>query len=180
MSAKAARRYANAMLGTAKELNILEEVKADMELIHNTVSQSRDLVLFLKSPVIKVDAKRKALEAIFKDKIRPESFQLINLLVNKSREQILGAISKSFLDLYNTDKGIISVRVYSAFEVDDDTKKELIASIEKSTGKKVQIHISIDKSLRGGLAVRIDDTVIDDTIKHKIRQLKNKFTANAA
>ena len=180
MSTKAARRYADAMLQSAIERDILEEVRTDMEMIHQTVTASRDLVLFLKNPVIKNDIKRKALMEIFKDRIRPESSVLINLLLDKKREQLLGAISKSYLELYDVYKGIINVGVFSAFDITDNQKKSLLKSLEESTGKKVNMDISIDKSLRGGLAVRIDDTVIDGTVKHKISQLKNQFAANAA
>lgn len=180
MSAKAARRYANAMLQSAIEKDILEEVHMDMELIHNTVTGSRDLVLFLKSPVIKNDIKRKALMGIFEDRVKPETSILLNLLLDKNREQLLEAICKSYLDLYNVHKGIIDVGVFSAFDLADDQKKDLLKMLEQSTGKKVILDFTTDKSLRGGLAVRIDDTVIDGTIKHKISQLKNQFAANAA
>ena len=180
MSTKAARRYASAMLQSAVERDILEEIKADMEFVYNTISDSQDLKLFLKSPIIKIDDKRDALTSIFKEHLRKETFVLIELLLDKRRETILSVIGKSFLELYNEHKGIIDVGVYSAYELSDEHLKSLLDSLEESTGKKVQLNINRDESLRGGLAVRIDDTVIDGTVKHKISQLKNQFAANAA
>jgi len=180
MSTKAARRYAGAMLQSAVERDILEEIKSDMEMVFNTISESKDLVLFLKSPIIKRDVKRKALTSIFKNHVREETFILIKLLLDKGRESLLLPTSKSFLELYNEHKGIIDVGVYAAYDLSDEHLKSLSNSLEKSTGKKVQLKFNRDESLRGGMAVRIDDTVIDGTVKHKISQLKNKFAANAA
>jgi F-type H+-transporting ATPase subunit delta len=42
------------------------------------------------------------------------------------------------------------------------------------------MNITTDEDLLGGLVVRIDDTVIDGSVKHKIRKLKNQFAVTAA
>jgi len=39
--------------------------------------------------------------------------------------------------------------------------------------------LRVDASILGGVVIKIDDTVIDDSVKHKISQLKNQFAANA-
>ena len=64
-----AQRYAKAIFGLSLEMNVVEEVKSDMELIHSVCSSNKDFILLLKSPVIRPDKKLKVVEAVFKEKI---------------------------------------------------------------------------------------------------------------
>ncbi|HET7360554.1 MAG TPA: F0F1 ATP synthase subunit delta, partial [Salinimicrobium sp.] len=58
---RAAIRYAKAVLELAKENNSTEEVNEDMNLIKNTISDSHDLQVFLKSPVVNSKIKKDSL-----------------------------------------------------------------------------------------------------------------------
>lgn len=177
MVSKAARRYANALLETAVGDSSLEQIKEDMLMIQNTLRNSEELRVFLRSPVIKKAVKKNALEAIFKDKIQEQTFSLIEILSEKGREDLLLEISTGFIDLYNEHHGIIEVDVQTAFDLTDDQKDSLQKTLEFTTGKKVQMNLTTNEDLIGGLTVRIDDTVINGSVKYKLRQLKDKFTA---
>jgi F-type H+-transporting ATPase subunit delta len=176
MVIKAARRYANAMLVTAVEQKILESIKDDMLLIKQTISDSSELSLFLKSPIIKKEVKLSALEAIFEGKIETLTSNLITILSNKGREYLLHGITLSFMELYYEHENIIEVNVNSAFELTEDEQASLKKKLEDATGKSVLMNIIINEDLIGGLTVRIADTVIDGSVKHKLNQLKIKFT----
>ncbi len=177
MSAKAAIRYANAFLEAAVEKNDLEKAHDDMVLVFNTLRGSGDLRLFLKSPVIKKDQKSNVLSSIFSAKITDLSKNLLGVLSDKSRVDILEDIARHFIDLYNKYNGIIDVDVSSAVEIDKNQFRALINKLEKVTGKKVKAKTSVNKDLIGGILIRIDDTVIDGTVKYKLNQLKNRFAS---
>lgn len=179
MISKAARRYASAYLQTVLELDKLEDAKKDMELIHSVIANSRDLQLFLKSPIVRSDKKMSALTEIFESQVGDEAMHLITLLVKKKREALLQAISKGVLNLYNIEKNIIEVDVKTAYNLTKNQEKILLQSLEKRTGKNVKMDLRVDESILGGVVIKIDDTVIDDSVKHKISQLKNQFAANA-
>jgi F-type H+-transporting ATPase subunit delta len=177
MSAKAARRYANAFLEAAVEQNDLEKANDDMMLIINTLRASNDLRLFLKSPIIKKDQKSAALATIFEKKINALTVNLLNVLSDKGRLNLLEDIGKHFIDIYNIYNGIIEVNVITAAELGDRQLDNLVKELELVTGKKVKANISVNEDLLGGILVRIDDTVIDGTVKHKLNQLKDRFAS---
>lgn len=180
MISKAARRYASAFLHTAIEIDKLELIKQDMLFLVETLSGSRDLELFLKSPIIKRSDKAEVLKSIFDEHIQKETRQFLSLLVSKGREDLISQICSSFVNKYNLHQGIINIDVFTATDLVGDQKESLISTLETSTGKKVQLNTFVDKNLIGGIAVKIDDTVVDGTIKHKLSQLKNQFAATAA
>ncbi|MDX1667152.1 MAG: ATP synthase F1 subunit delta [Saprospiraceae bacterium] len=172
---KAARRYASALLEISKEREEVESILEDMKLINNTIRDSRDLELFLQSPIIRYDEKADGLKQVFGDRIQEITGQFIELLARKNRIRLLGQIVQAFVEQYNVFAGIIKVDVLTARALDDTQKKQLHEALEEKTGKKVEMQLEVNESLKGGMAVRIDDTVIDGTVKHKLEQLQEKF-----
>ncbi len=172
---KAARRYAAALLQNAKEQNSVQKTLDDITGIKSTIENSKELQLFLKSPVIKPSEKQKALTAIFDENVSDNISKFLVTVSQKGREDLLLEITHAFIEAYKEDEGIISVEVKSAKPLDDSQQKELKDMLEKSTSKKVELTLSEQADLKGGLAVKINDTVIDGTIKHKLEQLENKF-----
>lgn len=177
MSTKAAKRYANAFLEVAIENDILEEAREDMLLIKNTIDASSDLRVFLKNPIIKKDQKKEVVQKIFKGKLQDLTFELNNLLTRKDRESLLEEISNKFIELYNQYQGIIKVGVTSARKLEEAQLKALKKKIEQTTGKKVEFSTEVEEELMGGLKIRIDDTVVDGSVKFKLSQLKDRLTS---
>lgn len=176
---KAARRYATALLELAKEQDAVERTFEDVQFIKNTIEGSRELQLFLKSPVIKPDKKVSALEALFEGKLSELVYKFITLVARKNRQNLLDEITTAFVNIYNQYAGILEAEVFVAEEMDDKQKDQVIKRLEDVTGKKVNISVIVQKDLKGGMAIKIADTVIDGTIKHKLEQLEDVFLNTA-
>jgi F-type H+-transporting ATPase subunit delta len=172
---KAARRYASALLQVAEERNEVETILEDINLIKDTLEGSRELVVFLRSPVIKYDDKAGVLKTLFGDKVQKPTQLFLELLARKNRIQLLDEITHAFIELYYEYAGIIMVDVVTAGKLDKEQQRSLQDMLENKTGKKVKLRLSVDKDLKGGMSIRIDDTVIDGTVKHKLEQLENLF-----
>jgi len=176
-STKAAGRYAQSLLDLSVESGELESVKADMELIRNTIEGSYDLELMLESPVIKPDAKQAVLNNLFSTRISKLSLRFVLLITAKGRESILGPISQAFLDQYRAHKGIVIARVVSASALTTDAKKALITNLSLS-GNTIELIEKIDPSLLGGLRVKVGDQLIDASIRRKLNDLKSDISKN--
>lgn len=176
---KAARRYASALLETAKDQKSVEDTLKDILFIKNTIDNSKDLLLFLKSPVIKPDDKDAVLKSIFEKHVGKLSNEFVKLVSTKERTDLLPEIVVAFVKQYNEYAGIIEVEVRTAKALEDAQVKELQKVLEKTTSKKVEMNLKEDAELKGGLLVKIQDTVIDGTVKHKLEQLEQTFLDNA-
>lgn len=176
---KAARRYATALLELGKERDEVKDLLNDMNFINNTMQDSRELVLFLQNPIIKYDDKQAVLEELFGSNVQESTRLFLKLLARKNRIDKLDEIAQAYIQKYNEYAGIIEVEVSVAHELGSDQQEQLLNKLEEITGKEVHLNINLDESLRGGMAVRIEDTVIDGTVKHKLQVLEEQLLANA-
>lgn len=169
---KAARRYAKALMGMAKELDQVDSIYNDMDLIYSTISASRELVLFLKSPVVKSSNKKSVLKQVFSEKVSQSTNQFFTLMIDKDREDQLGEIAAAYHKLYDDYKEIQQIEVVVAHQLDENQEKELRENLEKRTGKTVRMNVTVSESIRGGAKVRIEDTVIDGSVKYKLEEMR--------
>ncbi len=176
---KASGRYAKALLELAEEHNNVEQTLQDILFIKATLDDSRDLLLFLKSPIIKPEKKVAALEEIFGGKVSDLVHNFISLIARKNRQSMIDQIANSFIEIYNDHAGIIEAKIFVAHKLTDEQLSNVKDKIASVTGKKVQITEEVDESLKGGMAIKISDTVIDGTVKHKLEQLEDVFLSSA-
>ena len=64
------------------------------------------------------------------------------------------------------------VEVYTAVNIKDGLIEKIKKAIDQITGQDTKIKIIVDKSILGGLVVKIDYSVIDLSIKRKLENLK--------
>lgn len=169
-------RYANSLMLLAEEKNIFQEVAKDAELIFNSISNTKELKIYLKSPVIKTDVKKKLLYEIFINKISSETLSFIQFVVQKNREDILLEIFKEFLVLCDKKNKTLRAKVKTAVELDDSLKAKLVNQLETRTKQKIIANYFTDQKIIGGFIVEIEDQVYDASVKHQLAQLRKKFS----
>lgn len=169
---RVASRYASALLTSALQANLLEDVRKDVEMLRMALSVSREFVSVLKSPIVRYEQKKQSLTTIFADKLAPLTMRFLLLLLEKRREGELPSILAAFNEQYNQHKGIVEVQVQSAVELDDAQKNAILEKVKRYTGKNVVPSYSLDTSLLGGFLVKMGDTVLDGTVKHQLENLK--------
>jgi len=172
---KASRRYASALLQISVEQNKLEKVLEDVNLINDTLENSRDLVLMFKSPIIKSDDKSAVVDKVFGDQLDDITSRFLHLLIKKQREDLVDEIFPAFIDVYNEYTGILNITILTARKLSQKRYSQIEDVFAERTGKKIQSEVEVDEKLKGGIAVRVNDTVIDGTVKHKLDQLEQLF-----
>ena len=172
---KAGNRYATALLQIAEELNKLQVVESDLKKIENILEESRDFLLFLKSPVINTEKKKKIITQIFHNKIDDLTFRFLLLLVHKNREALIPSIIKSYWLLLDERNGIVNAEITSVVTPTDEQVKKIKTQLEGITKQTVRLSLKTDETLIGGFVIKIKDTVFDGSILNQLNLLKKKF-----
>jgi len=172
---KVAHRYASALFQEAKNRNEVDAVARDMQRISESISGSSELLLFLRSQIITREIKANVLEELFDKDLSEISRSLVKLILVKRREDQLPGIAHIFGKLYKKEQGLQDIEVLVTIRPGPEQTDLLKKALEKKTGGKVLLSFREDPTLKGGMAIRIDDTVIDGTVKHKLQQLEASF-----
>lgn len=172
---RVARRYAAALMGAAEETRVAEAVTRDLQLVTETLRSSRDLRLLVASPIIRAGKKASVFKALFSSRVSPQTMVFIDLLIAKQREELLEDTIREYMALRDKMLGIVNIRVVSAVELTKPQVDALQAQLERYTGKKVRMHLLLDPAIKGGLVVRVGDTVLDASVRHQLEVLGERF-----
>jgi F-type H+-transporting ATPase subunit delta len=170
-------RYSNALIALSEEKNTFSRAAADIELIFNTLKDSRDLRLMLSSPVIKSVKKIEILTEIFSAHVSQDTLNYIIFIVNKKREDLLFKILYRFLQLKDEKLGLINIDVKSAAKFDEIQMDAMKVKLADYTQKKVRIDFSVEENLIGGFVAKVGDTVLDGSVKQQLKNLKKQLLA---
>lgn len=174
---RAAIRYAKAVLSLATESNTADAVNTDMELIKNTVAESKDLKDMLYSPVIRSSVKKSALLEIFKN-TNKATVNLIDVLIANKRISLLPEVASSFITLFEQQKGSQVAQVTTAVPLTKELENKVQAKVKELTGKETAITNIVDEDILGGFILRVGDTQYNASIANQLSKLKREFTIN--
>jgi len=175
---RAALRYAKAVLNLAKDKNLEEAVNEDLLLIASTLESNPNLQNTLLNPVVKADVKKRILIQLFDSKVNGITLGLINLLIENKRLNLLLAIAKEYVIIYDFDMGIEIAKITTAVPLTKNLEKKILEKIKTLTDKAVTIKNMINPNLIGGFILRIGDKQYDASITGKLNLLKREFEDN--
>ena len=171
-------RYAKALLQLAIEQNTLEQSYNDMVLLDAVCTETRDLVLLLKSPIVKTDQKLSILKEIFASKLGEVSMAFITIITTKKRESLLALIASSFISLYKVHNKIETATVTTATPLDEALRADVINFIKKHGDDNVELTEKVDEKIIGGAIIRMGDKQLDASVSKAISELRQTFNKN--
>jgi len=115
---------------------------------------------------------------MFEKNLQPLSLDFLNLLLDKGREKILLDIIIHFFRLIDESRSILRGQLLSSHPFSAAQLQSLKKNLDRITGKNVQLDQQVDSSLIGGFVVRMDDTVIDTSIKSQLVKMKAYMISN--
>ncbi|MBI5214420.1 MAG: F0F1 ATP synthase subunit delta [Ignavibacteriae bacterium] len=172
---RAAYRYALALLGVAEEIKQLDAVSNDFVLMDAVINQTREFLLFLKSPVINKEKKKRVLDEVFSGKVSKTTSVFLQLMTTKNRENILPEIIQQFNKLRDERLGILNTEVRSAVAISNEQQQAIIEQLKQRTGKNIRLKMKQDPSIIGGFTVQYEDTVVDGSVRRQLEVLAERF-----
>ena len=173
--ARAALRYAKAILNLAKDSKKESEVNDDMQFIVDTISKNQELEVVLKSPVIKSADKMNVLKAVFTDKINNITLGLFNLLQENKRIAMLVPIAKQYSIIYDFLKNTQVAKVTTAVPLTKELETQVLDKIVALTGEKANLENEVNPAILGGFILRVGDVQYDASISNHLNELKKEF-----
>jgi F-type H+-transporting ATPase subunit delta len=174
-----ASRYAKSLVDLAVEQKQLDAVYKDMTLIKQSIHESRELQLFLKSPVVKPVKKVEVLKALFFSHVSKLTGGYLVLVVNKKRASILEEIAESFIEQYREHNNITTAVITSAVKLDDTVRKKALSIVKGISKGEVELVEKVNPELIGGFILRVGDKQVDNSVSRQLNDLKKNFNTKS-
>lgn len=167
-----AARYGTALFAYAQDMNSLDTVYADLRELYQAVSDNPQILKVLSDPILNSLEKKKSLSAI-EQSFTKEVQAFLNLLLEYNHFSDLLEIINYFNELYNSSKKIMEGTAISAVELNDAQLGKIAKSCaQKYNFSQVKLHNEVDKSIIGGVILKIDDKVIDGSVKNRLKKIR--------
>jgi F-type H+-transporting ATPase subunit delta len=169
---RVASRYAEALLGSARERGVVDGVAESYAGILEAVAGRQDLRVFIESPQVPTQDKKDLLQTVFGDHVEPVLLHFCFLLLDKNRIDNFRDIGEEYARLVETERGMIRARVVTAIALPADLEEKLAARLNDVTGKTVILEKRVDPAVIGGVKVTLGDKILDGTVRTNLDLLR--------
>ncbi len=175
-----ARVYAETLLREADRENARDEIDASLTAVVVALESDGRFRRFLEGPQIEGEDKKAVIGEAFGGQIHPLALRFLKLVIDKHREVLVEEIVAAWSQLLDERAGRQSASVTTATPVGDDVLERVRRALESRTGKTIRLEHAVDPALLGGLVVRAGDTVIDGSLRTRLRHLRRRLSAASA
>ena len=168
-----AKRWALALMELAQEDENIskEDILDDLREIADTIKSSQEFSNVIDNPSISSEEKQVVLCKLFQNSIMPIVYNFLFALNLRKRVSIISDIAIEFEKELEKLKNIARVNVTSAIELNDDRKEQIKTKIAEKLSKDIVVNWGVDSDIIAGLIFKIDEVIIDNSIKHKLEDL---------
>lgn len=170
-----ARMYAETLLelaGRQDEEDSWLEMLSEVVGLYETSPQFK---AFLHTPRVADAEKRRVLRSSFENRY-PETFvRFLLIVLQKRRQGMLPEIETAGRDLQYERTGRVHAAVTLTSEPDDDFRNEIEDQLSKVLDRSVDADFRIDPRLIGGMVVRVQDKVLDGSVRRRLQMLRRSL-----
>jgi len=171
-----ARPYAVAAFNLGKEQNALAKW-SEMLGLAAAVASDAQMQAFIQDPKVISSELQNTFLKVCGDQLNEHGQNLIKVLVEYNRMDILPAITSAFEELKAQDEGVLDAQIIAAAKPSAAEVKDLVKRLEIKFGKKIDAKVSVDSELIGGIKIIVGDTVIDASVKGQLQSLAYTLSA---
>ncbi len=175
MSDERIEGYARALFEVARAEGTLDEVEDELFRFARSYESSDALRNAMTDEHVPAARREAIVEDLLGGRATPTTVQLVSMVVGAGRGRDLPAIIDRLVLRASAAKQLDVAEVRTAVALTDDQQARLKAALENATGKSLNVKTVVDPSVIGGVVATVGDTVIDDTVRTRIDQLKSRL-----
>ena len=177
MTELASKKWAKALIELTQEDENLskEDVLSDIKGVAEVFDASEELSNVINNPAISTEEKQIVLCKLFQDKVTPIVYNFLFVLNLKKRLSIISEIADEFEKEIENLKNIVRVDITSAIDLSEERKNDIRNRVSEKLQKDIKVDWGVDADIIAGLIFNINDTVIDNSIRHKLDKLSESI-----
>jgi F-type H+-transporting ATPase subunit delta len=169
-----ANRYAKALFDVAvEEKNDLAQIDRDLQALVAMMHESPDLAQASGRSGVTEAARKSLMEAVAdKMGLAAPVKKLLVLLAESRKLNLVPDLAIAYSERLLTHQNIVRAEVTSAVTLSPEKTKALAESLGKVTGKQVDLSVTVDPELLGGVVAKIGSTVYDGSVRTQLTRMR--------
>ncbi len=165
-----ARPYAEASFRSALEAKDLAGWSDGLALA-GAIAADPQMAEQLGNPRLSRAQKLELFFGVGGDRLTAQVRNLVTMLVDGARASLLPEVAAQFDALKRVHESVLKVRIVSARAMTDAERGDLVASLERKYGRRVEATVELDAALIGGARVHVGDEVIHASVRDALSQM---------
>lgn len=178
MAKLVSKTYGDALFEVAMESGPEKagELMEEIQDIREVLVQNPEFDGLMKHPAIPKQEKLQVMKNVFKGRISDELESFLEIIVSKERYRDLDAVFTYYIDRVKEQQRIGVAHVTTAVELTLEQKNAVEARLLETSGyRKMEMYYSVEPAIIGGMIVRINDRVVDSSIRTKLDGLTKQL-----
>ena len=164
-------RYARALLKSATELKLEDQVYKEMQTLSISFLEVPELRFTIDNPMLSKDKKLKLIVTACGENVGELTKKFVALVLKEDREKTLQFMAASYITLYRQQKNIIRGSLTTAAPVSKDTEDRMRRMVESKTKGTVEFKTEVDPNIIGGFILEYDTYRMDASVKSKLNKI---------
>ena len=166
-------RYARALLKSATDQKLDEQVYQEMQLIAKCYVDVPQLRQTIDNPMIAKDKKQILLVTAAGPLVSQLTQSFIALVLKEDRENMMQFMANSYITLYRKQKNVIRGKLTTAARVSVETEQKMRQMVASKTNGTVEFETEVDPDIIGGFILEYDTYRMDASVKSKLNNILN-------
>lgn len=170
------KRYALALFSSGekegKERLYLDELRSFLSLLEEKEAIKRAILL----PLLEMEKRKEILMEIVRAlSLSPVVANLLSMLLERNRLAHLPQIISEYTEIMDEREGRVRATILTAFPLQVTEIREIEKILKERLKKEVLLEVKEDRTLIGGLRLKIGDTIIDGTVRRQLDLLQENL-----
>lgn len=175
-----ARRYATAFFDLASEQSQIDQISNDLIVLDSLLAAGGDIDKLISNSTLRRADQVKALSAIADHlKLAKLTKNLLGTVANNRRLPELAGVVAATQTLIADHKGEVTAQVTAAQALDQSQIEAISSNLKKILGKNVNVSLSVDPDIMGGLIIQVGSRLIDSSVRTKLERLHRALKSNS-
>ena len=163
--------YGKSLFELAQEEGKIKEYMQDLLTVRAALEEEPKFLSLLASHAVTKQERLGVLDACFGGKVAPYILNFMKILCENGAIRQLADCIRQFELLYNDACGIVEVRAVSAVSLSSLLREKLEKKLSQMTGKTVSVRYSVNPALLGGIALELDGTELDGSVRRRLDEI---------
>ena len=168
--------YSQCLLDLAEQSQIVDVVETDLETVSTLLTQEPSFQAFLASPYFAEQTKRDLIRRALADRLHGITLNFLFVAIDHNRGRLLPEIIDRYKQLYRVRCGYRTVTAVVAKALREDQRTRLSQDLAEAMHAKVDLEVRVDPSILGGVILRYDDKMLDNSIRGRLNRTVGRIT----